>query len=142
MNILCVCSGNTCRSPMLQTLLRAALRNAKQGGMEVNSAGTSAADGDRASAGAQRAMATRGLSLTGHASRHLQTLDLTAIDLVLCMTDAHAATVRACGVPAAKITVINAAGGGVPDPWGGDDDAYEATAQVLELAARDLAQEL
>ncbi len=142
MNILCICSGNTCRSPMLQTLLHAALHNAKQLDVVVSSAGTSAGDAEPASGGAQRAMTRRGLSLSGHRSRNLRLIDMTTVDLVFCMTPTHAAAVRGRGVPEAKITVVNAEGGGVPDPFGGDDEEYEVTAQVLELAAREIAQEL
>lgn len=133
--VLCVCSGNTCRSPMLQTLLRAVLADAKRGDIQVESAGTDAGSGDPASAGAQAAMERRGLSLADHGSRHVQTLDLRRYDRFLCMTSAHAAAIRSLGVPAQRISVVNADHGGVPDPWGGDDRAYEATAQVLEQAA-------
>ena len=138
MDVLCVCSGNTCRSPMLQTLLRAELAAAGRTDVIVSSAGTGAGDGDPASGGAQRAMARRGLSLAEHASRHVARLDLSQYAHFLCMTSAHAAAIRNLGVPAAKITVINAQAGGVPDPWGGDDRAYDATATVLEQAARDV----
>ena len=142
MNILCVCSGNTCRSPMLQTLLHAALRNAKHRDVTVGSAGTSAANGDSASAAAQRAMDRRGLTLKHHSSRHISAIDLTTIESFFCMTNTHASVLRGLGVPEANIFVVNAAGGGVPDPWGGDDDDYESTAQVLEMAAREIAQDL
>lgn len=142
MNILCVCSGNTCRSPMLQTLLQAAVRNAKHRAVTVSSAGTSATNGDPASAGAQRAMLRRGLTLGQHASRPIGSVGLSTIDAFFCMTTSHAAVVRSLGVAEKKITVVNAAGGGVPDPWGGDDDDYESTAQVLEMAAREIAQDL
>ena len=142
MRLLCVCSGNTCRSPMLQTLLRAALANAGRTDVEVSSAGTGAGDGEPASEGAQRAMARRDLSLAEHASRHIANVDLATIDHVYCMTSAHAAAVRGRGVPANKISVINAAHGGVPDPWGGDDRAYESCAVVLAEAATRIAEEL
>ena len=140
--VLCVCSGNTCRSPMLQTLLRAVLADAKRGDIQIESAGTGAGAGDPASAGAQAAMERRGLSLAEHRSRHVQTLDLTRYDRFLCMTSAHAAAIRSLGVPAQRIAVVNADHGGVPDPWGGDDRAYEATARVLEQAAHLHAAEL
>ena len=136
MRILCVCTGNTCRSPMLAALLRARLAASGRSGITVESAGTGAADGEPASVGAGRAMARRGIDLTDHASRHLDTVDLSGIDLVLCMSSAHAAAVRAHGVPPQAIRVVNAEHGGVPDPFGGDDRAYEACALVLESAAR------
>ncbi len=137
--VLCVCSGNTCRSPMLETLLRAALVNVQRSDVEVSSAGTGAAVGEPASVGAQRAMQRRGLSLEQHQSRPLRTLQLSQFEQFWCMTPAHATVLRHLGIPDAALHVVNAAGGGVPDPFGGDDDDYEACATVLELAARDLA---
>ena len=141
MHILCVCTGNTCRSPMLATLLRAQIEASGRSGITVESAGTGAADGDPASAGARRAMARRGLNLTGHTSRHLDMVDLSAVDLVLCMSSAHAAAVRTHGVPPQVIRVVNAEQGGVPDPYGGDDRGYEACARVLGQAAQLVAGE-
>jgi protein-tyrosine-phosphatase len=142
LRILCVCSGNTCRSPMLKALLRAAVANAHRAEVQVDSAGTGAADGEPASLGAQRAMQRRGLSLADHAATNLRKVDLGAYRHFWCMTASHAAAVRALGIPAAQISVVNEGGGGVPDPFGGDDQEYEATAQVLELAAREIAQDL
>jgi protein-tyrosine-phosphatase len=134
MRILCVCTGNTCRSPMLALLLRAGF--AGREGVEVVSAGTGAASGEPASAGAVRAMARRGLDLSDHSSQHLDAVDLAGIDLVLCMSSAHAAAVRAYGVPPQVIRVVNAERGGVPDPYGGDGHAYESCAVVLAAAAQ------
>ena len=87
-------------------------------------------------------MARRGLSLASHASRNLGSVDLVTVDAIYCMTQTHASVLRGLGVPESKITVVNGEGGGVPDPFGGDDEDYEATAQVLELAAREIAQDL
>ena len=124
---------------MLETLVRATLVNAHFDSVAVSSAGTGATDGDHPSIGAQRAMQRRGLNLSHHLSRNVRSLDLATYDQFWCMTPSHAASLLALGVPSAAIHVVNATGGGVPDPWGGDDDDYEACATVLELAARDLA---
>ena len=126
--VLVVCTGNTCRSPMLQALLRAR-------GVDVDSAGTAAAAGDPASDGARGAMFRRGLSLDDHHSTPVTNRDVSLYAQVWAMTPRHAAALRALGVLAAKLSVVNAEDGGVPDPYGGDDQAYEACAVVLERAA-------
>jgi len=132
MKILCVCTGNTCRSPMLAAMLRAELaRTHAQGQLTVESAGTAAGDGMPASPEAVACMAELGLDLTTHRSRHVDALDLASFDRVLCMTSAHAAYVRSRGVPAASLEVVNADGGGVPDPYGGSPRDYAACVQVL-----------
>jgi protein-tyrosine-phosphatase len=129
--ILCVCTGNTCRSPMLAALLGDVLR-ANKLAIEVASAGTGAFDGDPASHGALAAMARRGIDISAHRSRAVTALDLNGFDHIYVVSSRHAAFVRAQGVPPDRITVVAADRGGIPDPWGGDDDVYEATARVLE----------
>jgi len=108
----------------------------------VESAGTAAGLGEPASDGAQAAMRRRGLDLSAHRSRLLGSLDLMPFDHIFAVSSRHAAFIRALGVPAGRIAVIAADRGGVPDPWGGDDDAYENTARILEVEATRLAQEL
>jgi len=158
MKILCVCTGNTCRSPMLMTLLRAAsARLAEQRAeqeqltedilslerplLEVESAGTAALSGEPASSYARTCMELRGLDLSDHLSRHIEEVDLPSFDQILCMTSSHAAALRTRGVPAKKLTVVNAEAGGVPDPFGGNLNQYETCANVLDQVARNLAKE-
>ena len=116
---------------MLAALLRAKLGNKAI----IESAGTAAAEGEPASAGAVRAMQRRGLSLADHRARALAEVDLEHIAHFLCMSSQHAMAVRRLGVPATRIRVVNAESGGVPDPFAGDDDDYEACASVLERFA-------
>lgn len=139
--LLCVCTGNTCRSPMLAALLVGALRRR---GVEaaVESAGTGALSGEAASAGAVAAMARRGLGLDEHRSRPLEGLDLSVYERIYTVSSRHAAFVRARGVQASRIEVVAADRGGVPDPWGGDAAVYEETADILEVEAERIAGEL
>jgi len=88
------------------------------------------------------AMVSRGLDLSTHRSRPLVDLDLSIFDRVFVVSSRHAAFVRAQGVPAGRIEVMAADRGGIPDPWGGDDAAYEATAVTLEDEADRLAEAL
>jgi len=138
MHLLCLCTGNTCRSPMLMTLVQDALDRAGRSDVTITSAGTAAGLGDVASSGAKAAMARRGLNLAAHRSRPVATVALADVDQVWCMSSAHAAAARSRGVPAARLAVVNAAHGGVPDPFGGDDAEYEACALVLAAAAQEI----
>lgn len=141
LRLLCVCTGNTCRSPMFQVLLGDAL--GKVGiQAEVESAGTGAIDGEPAAREAVTAMARRGLDLSAHRSRALAGLDLAVYDRICCVTSRHAAFVRAQGVPAARIEVLAAASGGIADPFGGDDAVYEACASQLVVEAARIAESL
>ena len=87
MNILVVCTGNTCRSPMTEALLRAKL-DALAVDARVHSAGTLPWIG-AASNGARAAMREYGLDLDAHRSRALSAELLDDADLVLGMTRQH-----------------------------------------------------
>ncbi|MEL7337773.1 MAG: L-threonylcarbamoyladenylate synthase, partial [Planctomycetota bacterium] len=83
--IAIVCTGNTCRSPMGEALLRDHL--AKKFGQEdairVISAGVAAMPGSGASMESVQVMGQRGLDLTGHISRPLDDQLISLADMVL-----------------------------------------------------------
>lgn len=90
MKVLMVCTGNICRSPMAEVMLREELRRRGCTDIEVASAGTWAGAGDPAMPEARQAMTARGISLEEHRSRPLNAEELAAADLVVAMTSVHA----------------------------------------------------
>jgi protein-tyrosine-phosphatase len=135
--ILCVCTGNICRSPMLEVLVADAAARAGVA-VAVASAGVDAVDGLPASDHAVTCMAERGLDLRRHRSRSLAGLDLAAYDQIWCMGPGHAADLRTAGAPVDRIHLVDAAHGGVPDPYGGDLADYLVIADLLAVAATDI----
>ncbi len=127
MTILFVCTGNTCRSPMAEGLMRALL---KQRGIAATcvSAGLSAV-GEPAADNAVTVMGEVGCDLTRHRSRALTREMVEAADHVVVMTDLHRELLQTAGVPADKITVPD---GGVPDPFGGNAEVYRRTRDRLQ----------
>ncbi|WP_127534758.1 low molecular weight protein arginine phosphatase [Paenibacillus kobensis] len=85
--ILFVCTGNTCRSPMAEAILRsrAASRSLD---IEVRSAGVSTVDGMPISANALEALRRKQIDHRG-ASRMLAEQAVGWADLILTMTSAH-----------------------------------------------------
>lgn len=82
-----LCTANQCRSPMAEVLLRDRLAAAG-----IDAVVTSAGDlpgGVRASPGSVRAMAARGLDLSGHVSRALAPELVEGADLVVAMGRRH-----------------------------------------------------
>ena len=73
-----VCTGNTCRSPMAEALLRATLAKRGQGleKLKVASFGLAAQDGQPVSANSVKAMQRIGLDVAGHRSRPLTQADV------------------------------------------------------------------
>ncbi|QHT63512.1 low molecular weight protein arginine phosphatase [Paenibacillus lycopersici] len=85
--ILFVCTGNTCRSPMAEALLRAM---AQERGMslEVRSAGVSTVDGLPVSENAQSVLRRRNIE-HNNGSAALDSGAITWADLILTMTAGH-----------------------------------------------------
>ncbi|WP_170105586.1 low molecular weight protein arginine phosphatase [Desmospora activa] len=86
--ILFVCTGNTCRSPMAEALLR---KKADERGLflEVKSAGVSALPGVAASSPAVEVLAEKGINNRDHRSQPMTKELLKWADLVLTMTRSH-----------------------------------------------------
>ena len=135
--ILCVCYGNTCRSPMLQALL---VRELKSRGVEavVESAGISEV-GAPANEKAIICMKERGLDIISHRSRRVSDLNLPSYDHVFCASPAVSIvrTLIYLGVPKDRIGFAVAS-----DPYGGDIEAYRACAEILAVAAIGIADNL
>lgn len=137
--LLFVCSGNTCRSPLAQILAEREL-GALGWRVEVRSAGVSALSGTPASSGSLEVAARHGLDLSGHRSRDVDRGLIEWADLILVMSPSHLVRLAELG-GAGKAALLDAfaegdgieeVGGGVADPFGGDDGAYEETFLTLE----------
>jgi protein-tyrosine phosphatase len=87
--ILVVCTGNICRSPMAEGLLRHHLEARGIGSIRVQSAGVQAWDGDEAMPEAVQALREVGLDISGHLSRALDPASLESADLILAMARWH-----------------------------------------------------
>ncbi|MDD6214373.1 MAG: low molecular weight protein arginine phosphatase [Firmicutes bacterium] len=134
MNILFVCTGNTCRSPMAAALFNkiAVKRNLD---VRIESAGIFANEGEPASTEAVVAMKKYGIDLLGHHSQSINTELLEKCDLILTMTTAHKMLIE----PSAqgKTFTLNEYAGmdeDIQDPYGGDVEEYERCAEQIYSA--------
>jgi len=89
--LLVVCTGNICRSPAAELLLRAWLGD--DAGVAVSSAGLAARAGEPVAAPMARLLAARGIEPGGFVARQLEPPALGSTGLVLTMTAAQRSAV-------------------------------------------------
>jgi protein-tyrosine phosphatase len=88
--ILLVCTGNVCRSPMAEGFLRAALvERLAEAAPVVSSAGTAGWDGSGAMEESIRSAEERGVDIRTHQARKLHGAMLEDADLIVCMAADH-----------------------------------------------------
>lgn len=136
MNVVFVCTGNTCRSPLAEALAR---RATQQRGLDITfaSAGTGAALGSPATDGAILVGLERGVDLSRHRSRPLLPNSISHDTLILVMSETHVSGVRAVA-PKARVYLLDdyasfgASSRNVVDPYGGELADYRVAADAIE----------
>ncbi|MEQ8173782.1 MAG: low molecular weight protein arginine phosphatase [Syntrophomonadaceae bacterium] len=150
MRILFVCSGNTCRSPMAQALLRKALTQDRGTGLqevEVWSAGLWAVPGQPASPEALKAMKSHGIDISQHRTRVLEASLVQEADLILAMTGSQSRQLKDLYPQKGSriFTLTEFAGNGsidVVDPYGAGVKVYMGTAEQLKDLIEEVVERL
>ena len=149
--VMTVCTGNICRSPMAEVVLRHRLEEAGLADdVVVDSTGISDEErGNPIDPRAGRVLAAAGYTLHDHCARQVTPDDVAARDLVVTMTSAHARALRRlAGDPglAGRIRMYRSFDPAAPtdaaehlldvdDPWYGEESGFETTLAEVEAAA-------
>ncbi|MDR3104797.1 MAG: protein tyrosine phosphatase [Yokenella regensburgei] len=139
-SVLVICSGNLCRSPVGERLLRRACGN-----LRVDSAGTVAVAADQADPLAQHVSLGRGLTLEGHVPRSLTQEMARQYDLLLVMEPEHLRQVSALAPWARGKTMLFGHWSQhrtIPDPYRRGVAIFESVFGLLEQDALQWARRL
>ena len=136
MKILFVCTGNTCRSPMAEALMKSKCQDRND--IEISSCGLCAFSGDSASAESIDAMKSYNIDLSEHRARAFNIYMASEYDLFCVMTESHAQAISQL-VPRDKIVIL---GGGIADPYGKSEEEYLLCAKQIDTALDDIISRL
>ena len=145
-HILVVCTGNICRSPMGEGLLRHALAAEAEPfkSLKVISAGVSAREDVEVSENSVVALKKVGIDMADHLSQPVTQKLLDESLLVICMTESHRAMIQLQAEPPPKELRLfrefmpREADKEVPDPYGGPLKLYEMCRDELVEAVPSL----
>lgn len=146
--VMTVCTGNICRSPMAEVVLRERLADAGLDGLvEVDSTGVSGEEhGNPIDPRARATLAAHGYPVPSHRARRVTRDDLAERDLVLAMTADHVRALRRIGGEGPQVRMLRSFDPevsadaadhelDVDDPWYGPQEAFERTLAEIEAAA-------
>jgi len=142
-NILFVCTGNACRSPMAEGIAKRLWQEKGKEEIKIYSAGTAALPGLKATPLSIKIMKKRGISIDSHRSTPLNKKMVEEADLILVMEQRHKEEVLNISPFAeGKVFLLKHFALGIKeeilDPIGGSEKTYQECAQEIEKSLQNL----
>src|SRR3989344_2653508 len=117
---------------MFEHLLRRAIEKAGANDVIESAAGLQEAAGKEAEEGAAIALAGVGIDISSHRSRFIGDLDLSGFDVIYCMDPGVIPIVESLKPEGVRVLLVNEAEGGIPNPYGKDQAAYQLALEITE----------
>jgi len=133
-----VCTGNTCRSPMAEAILRAEIKRRKIKWWDVASCGISAEVGGSISPNSKTALEEINVSVKNFKPRQLTQKQIENSTLVLTMTEQQRLILEECGNIR---SVKEMCGFDIPDPYGCGLEVYRMTRDALVSVCNTIIEE-
>ncbi len=148
MKILFICTGNICRSPSAEAVLRKMCADANLADWTIDSAGIGNwHSGDAPDLRATKAAQSRGYSMEGISARSVRTTDYTEFNHIYAMTEEHRQFLLAHAPDDSTATIhlfLESCGlsQDVPDPYYDADDGFTIMMDLLEDGCRAILSEI
>jgi len=142
-SVLFVCTGNICRSPTAEAVLRK-LASSENIDLRVESAGTHDYHvGEPPDERAQHHARNRGYDLSAQRARHVRPRDFEEFDLIVAMDRGHLRLLaQRCPLQHRGKLRLLIAEADVPDPYYGGPEGFEQVLDLVEAACGGLLTEL
>lgn len=130
--IMFVCTGNTCRSPMAEYILKHMVKQAEREDIKVTSAGLCVNQEDKINANAVSALKKLGITVRRFKPKQVDATLCRKQNAVICMTDKH----KQAFVGFNNVYTINELSGcgEIEDPFGKSEQTYVACAEQISTA--------
>lgn len=150
LHILFVCSGNTCRSPLAENLMKKILAEKfststdrlEEFGFSVASAGLKAQEGSGASENAKKIAEEMGFSLSKHLARNLSLEEAESADILFAMDLSNLIMIRSSVKNKAKARLLGPRGREIADPYGKGRKEYRKSARIIERGVKEAVKEI
>jgi protein-tyrosine phosphatase len=139
-NVIFVCWGNICRSPMAERVAEKMAAAAHLDDVTFTSAGTSAEEqGNPIDPPARRTLERHGYRAAGHRAHRITADEIDQAELVVAMEPLHVNLLLRRAPDAQNIVLMSDydpdhRGEPIDDPWGHSDQVFAATLKRIEAA--------